>query len=271
MRHTDVSKHPKPGDTISASLLGYRSRHLMIWNICHKCGNYRWVLNTRSERKRGCRSCSNKVFLEPRLYRRLKTISANDAPREGDVIRGNEINKSDRLYQWVVCPDCSIARWVIRSTVSLYKKCSECGNKTKKTYIGEESSQWKGGRIISKQGYVYIIVREDSLYASMRNFIGYVAEHRLVMAKKLNRCLWRWEIVHHKHSKYPKGSIEDKQDNRTENLELMPTKYDHYAITIWERQVSELKQKVVDLEKKARLNEWRIKELESGRKKDEVL
>ena len=83
---------------------------------------------------------------------------------------------------------------------------------------------------------------------------GYLREHRLVVAQALGRCLQSWEIVHHKGAKFPKGSIEDKQDNRyPENLQLVSDDR-HLQITILEikiknleRQNKELKIKIAKL------------------------
>lgn len=62
--------------------------------------------------------------------------------------------------------------------------------------VGSRNSQWKGGRIVAN-GYVQIRVSSDHPFACMRNSVGYVAEHRLVMAEKLGRPLTRKETVHH--------------------------------------------------------------------------
>jgi len=76
---------------------------------------------------------------------------------------------------------------------------------------------------------------------------GYIFEHRLVVAKALGRCLQAWEIVHHKGTKYPKGSKGNRQDNRIENLQLV-TDDRHKQITILENEMSYLKKRVTLLE-----------------------
>ena len=66
-----------------------------------------------------------------------------------------------------------------------------------------------------KKGYIYIFIRPDNKYHSMigkGRGCNFIAEHRLVMAKYLGRCLESWEVVHHKNR--------IKNDNRIENLEL---------------------------------------------------
>jgi hypothetical protein len=70
-----------------------------------------------------------------------------------------------------------------------------------------ETSRWKGGRI-KRLGYVYVYAPNHPNV----NSIGYVAEHRLVMEKKLGRFLSKGEVVHHINGK--------RDDNRIKNLFL---------------------------------------------------
>lgn len=74
-----------------------------------------------------------------------------------------------------------------------------------KHYVGPARKQWKGGRIVTDQGYAKVRVTRDGRR-------GYIYEHRLVMEEKLGRRLAANEQVHHLNG--------DKLDNRPENLEL---------------------------------------------------
>lgn len=84
---------------------------------------------------------------------------------------------------------------------------------------GEANLNWKGGRTITGEGYVWI-KKPEHLNANSQ---GYVLEHRLVMSEHLKRPLTRAEIVHHKNG--------DRTDNRLENLKLLPS--NHHAYLHW--------------------------------------
>lgn len=71
---------------------------------------------------------------------------------------------------------------------------------------------WKGGRVIQGDGYVLVWMDPGDPLAAMRSRVGYVLEHRLVMARSLGRPLQPWETVHHINGV--------RDDNRPENLEL---------------------------------------------------
>ncbi len=74
------------------------------------------------------------------------------------------------------------------------------------------SGVWNGGRSLTTNGYVSILLDRDDRYAAMGNVNGRVFEHRLTMAQSLGRCLFPWETVHHIDG--------DKQNNDLTNLQL---------------------------------------------------
>ena len=77
----------------------------------------------------------------------------------------------------------------------------------------EGHPRWKGGRHVTSGGYIQIVVPLSDPLLVMADARGRVYEHRLVMARHLDRPLKSQELVHHMNG--------DKEDNRLENLEII--------------------------------------------------
>lgn len=163
-------------------------------------------------------------------------------------------------YIWSACVDCGKERWVklLRNNPQNLR-CKGCAGKGKLHY------GWKGGRIIDKDGYVRIWLHPSDFFYPMANNQGYALEQRLVIAKKLGRCLQAWELIHHKDG--------IRSRNTDDNLE-MTTKGNHIRehskgyrdgyqkglVDGRTKQVEELKDEIKEQTKLIRLLQWQLRE-----------
>ena len=138
-----------------------------------------------------------------------------------EIKKGKEIgfvgHAASRKFVWRICAICGEAQW--RRIDSLRQVCGSCSIKansrkwraTHNNQRGAENPRWKGGRII-RNGYIEIRLNPDDPFFSMAKSNGYIAEHRLIVAKRLGRCLKPWEQIHHLDG--------NKQNNSDLNLVL---------------------------------------------------
>lgn len=153
---------------------------------CTVCGCYRPQRNQRV-----CRmSCRNKD--------KTWLLRQRDSKRTGRVLS---------------CPVCNKPHYRKLSEIRkgircCSKRCAYQSENYRTNRLAEKHPSWKGGRTHSGGGYILVRVRPNSKSSSVQ-----VQEHRLVMAKHLNRELSPSEIVHHKNG--------NRTDNRIQNLVLM--------------------------------------------------
>ena len=165
-------------------------------------------------------------------------------PKIGEMRKAQEIGKSGRSqYIWLACEICGKERWVQLQNADT-KRCNHCSNYGREMPKGEKSKLWKGGYCNLTNGYKLIIVKPDDFFYPMvghrNDGYGYMREHRLVMAKHLNRCLLPWEIVHHKNGV--------KNDNRLENLRLLPSQAKHLSSIAIVKKFNQLNARITFLE-----------------------
>ena len=104
------------------------------------------------------------------------------------------------------CPECEAGYWC--RIDKDYPTCRECGTKVGKKYVNQT-------------GDIYIRLAEDDPYYTMTVSLsllgsGWVREARLVMAKKLGRCLKKNELIGHKDK--------SKDNNSPSNLFVIDSK-----------------------------------------------
>jgi ribosomal protein S27E len=170
----------------------------------------------------------------------------------GTKIRGIEIGKRSKgWFVWTRCPYCGKERWV--HEVDLKESSSvRCQGCSYGWYRGQNASNWKGGRYIDRlTGYVMLTLQPSDPFYCMA-YDGEVAEHRYVMAQHLGRPLTKDEHVHHVDGV--------KISNGIENLRLTSRK----RHTIEDQfTISELSNRVQQLEEQVRLHQVRVIQLEA--------
>jgi len=102
---------------------------------------------------------------------------------------------------------------------------------------GEESPTWKGGRVNSGTGYIWLKLPRHP----RANKNGYVAEHIVVWEQVHNKPLPDGWQIHHLNG--------IGTDNRPENLVAMPDKKHIRLIPIYRQRIRELEAKIKLLER----------------------
>ena len=166
-------------------------------------------------------------------------------PVAGDIEKAKDLGKEHKgRYIYVACPECGTLRWVRIGDYNRNTRlrCRGCvGRAEVKRRWGHVT--FRGGRK-NNHGYIEVRISPEHPMVAMRNKGGFIMEHRLVMAQHLGRPLLKVEMVHHKNGL--------KDDNRLENLELMPNPQKHGQF---------LGCANCELRNEIRLLQWQIKEL----------
>lgn len=169
----------------------------------------------------------------------------NNGYEIGTTVSGKYIGRDCHLFVWINCPSCNSERWVELNCLlkqQLQGQCHPCQRKSQ-----EHSSNWRGGRHL-ELGYVFVWIRSDDFFYPMAKWVctsgGYVAEHRLIVAKELGRNLHSFEIVHHKNG--------IKADNRIENLQLLGDDR-HKSITLLQNKIRRLEHKIKERDREIKL------------------
>ena len=187
-------------------------------------------------------------------------------PEVGEVERGYAIGrKSNNSFLWHACGECGKERWVeLKSGTPRNKRCQSCAQM-------KNSHAWKSGRWKDKDGYIMVWLSPDDFFYPMAHKrggnIGYVLEHRLVVAKHLGRCLQSWEKIHHKdgvknHNEYSNLEISTAGSHILEHSKGYRDGYAKGLIDGKDKQSQELKRMIGELRQEIRLLRWEQKESE---------
>ncbi len=249
--------------------IGRNGYHKWCYLPCPSCGKPRWIPIPAllKNPKSVCKRCSGRrlnIKLAERSGKPLSYLSDSVLVASGGMLN-------------VPCPDCGKPRLVDPTRYSpahFGKRCQDCAAKHKPSRIGANSTSWKGGKQLTKDGYIVVSLHPGDPFFDMASKSGRsyrVLEHRLIMAQQLGRSLFEWEVVHHRGTLYSEASFENRSDNRLENLELLPgdapnTMYARVAaeMTTLKEENRKHTEQIAELEKQVRLLRWLTHILQHG-------
>jgi hypothetical protein len=199
-----MDNEPLINEIRHAQQIGKNGANKYKWIPCDMCGKPRWAkLVYGKPVDTLCSGCGRRKY-------KWNNKGSLEQPCCGDKCKGIDIGQRDVTFIYNVCDTCGKGRW--SEMINGKPISTTCLNCVSIKYKGNMATGWKGGRNRIKQGYIHLWISKDDFFSPMRNSGGNVLEHRLVVAKNLGRCLWDWEVIHHKNG--------IKDDNRIENLEL---------------------------------------------------
>lgn len=173
----------------------------------------------RSMKEQKCEKCGKVVSYQSKgLCRACYRKSLTKLPRDRDLLYklywedGLTLQQiGDKFgFNGVKTPD---------AVSKVFRKLGIPRRNRSEQQTGHLNHSWKGGRITNGQGYILV-----KAYDHPRAHRGYVFEHILVWERANKMPVPKGWQVHHKGTRYPVGSRENKSDNRPENLEAMPAR-----------------------------------------------
>ncbi len=199
-------KHPVNAPLIEGNTKRPVGSPTVIGHKCLGCGKLRWIQLVKGAPKDShCKKCNNNTPLKVRDF----------VPRN---------KQGDRLILRT-CSSCSKQSWVARApggNVPRAPRCKPCANRK-----GQLEYHARGKTRITEilhGGRIYVRLDESSPYYQMVNKGEFVAESRLVMAKHLQRCLTKEEVIHHCNGNTRDNSITNLERTTKSNHTLYHTK-----------------------------------------------
>jgi biotin operon repressor len=220
-----------------------------IQDIADKLGCSREIVRRKFKKygipikQRG--SMSSKKMINPKL--KDKEWLAEEIKTKPDKVIAEELGVQPQVVSyWVKTHGIRVLGDKSEAVKASLKKAFPEGR------FGEKAGKWKGGRSVTKQGYIKIHAPDHPNASS-----GRVFEHRLVMEKKLGRYLESHEIVHHIDG--------NKSNNDPDNLELTVVgthTSDHFKAS---HEVTKLRKDLAEAKKYIEELERRIAEMQSSK------